>query len=99
MVEPGSAEFGQPAETFETTADPQPEPHPANRIVQDVGELIHTEAVMVPTTVAPGGAARAHVVFRPNLERKAHWNNEVDDLVFWVRRGRGVAGRAHGGSV
>jgi hypothetical protein len=24
------------------------------------------------------------VTFRPNLKTKAHWNNEVDPLVFWV---------------
>ncbi len=89
VVEPGGAEFAQPADTFETTGDPQPEPDPANRILHDLGEFIQTEAVMVPTTVAPGGAARAHVVFRPNLERKAHWNNEVDDLVFWVSAAAG----------
>jgi len=25
-----------------------------------------------------------HVVLRPDLSKKAHWNNEVDDTVFWV---------------
>ena len=24
------------------------------------------------------------MIFRPNVERRAHWNNEVDDLIFWV---------------
>jgi hypothetical protein len=31
------------------------------------------------------------VVFRPNLAIKAHWNNEVDGLVFWVDPPRGWA--------
>jgi hypothetical protein len=27
---------------------------------------------------------RVHLTFRPNLRTKAHWNNEVDALVYWV---------------
>jgi hypothetical protein len=27
---------------------------------------------------------RIHLAFRPNLQRKAHWNNEAEDLVLWV---------------
>jgi hypothetical protein len=38
----------------------------------------------VPTTVRRGGAARVHLEFRPNVEKKAHWNNEVADLTVWV---------------
>ena len=38
----------------------------------------------MPTAIAAGTSTRAHLIFRPNLPRKAHWNNEVDDLAFWV---------------
>ena len=31
-----------------------------------------------------GISTRAHLTFRPNLQRKAHWNNEAEDMVFWV---------------
>ena len=42
------------------------------------------EATVVPGTIEPGASARAHVSFAPNKAIKAHWNNEVDDLIFWV---------------
>ena len=45
---------------------------------------VRSETVVVPDTTAQRISARVHVVFRPNLDNKAHWNNEVEDLVFWV---------------
>ena len=33
---------------------------------------------------SPAPALRAHVSFVPNDTVKAHWSNEVDDLVFWI---------------
>ncbi|MPZ21659.1 MAG: hypothetical protein GEV06_27785 [Luteitalea sp.] len=83
-VEPSGAEFAQPVKAFETASGSRPEPDPKGRIYRDRGGLIHLEALTVPTEVAPGATTRAHVVLRPNLARKAHWNNEVDDLVLWV---------------
>ena len=83
-VEPGGAEFAAPAETFVTGDETIPEPDPGNRIYQDPAELILVEALTVPTSIAAGGSTRAHLTFRPNLRRKAHWNNEADDMVFWV---------------
>lgn len=47
-------------------------------------EFVHVEAVTVPGRIAPGAATRAHLVMRPNLARKAHWSNEVENLVVWV---------------
>ena len=38
----------------------------------------------MPTRIVAGSSTRAHLTFRPNLERKAHWNNEAEDMVFWV---------------
>lgn len=83
-VEPGGAEFARPVKKFEEAADDGPEPDPQGRIFRDHGELILAETVAVPFRIAPGSATRIHVIFRPNLDRKAHWNNEVDDLVLWV---------------
>jgi hypothetical protein len=83
-VEPGGAEFARPARTFEAESASTPEPDPKGRIHRDRGELIQIEALTVPTSVAPGAATRAHLVMRPNLARKAHWNNEAEDLVVWV---------------
>ncbi|MGH9159158.1 MAG: hypothetical protein ACRD2X_04135 [Vicinamibacteraceae bacterium] len=83
-VEPSGAELAHPAEAFEATSASKPEPDPKGRIHRDRGQLIQIEALTVPTEVAPGTTMRAHLVLRPNLDRKAHWNNEVDDLVVWV---------------
>ena len=82
-AEPGGAEFAYPAESFTATESAASEPDPRDRVRRDEG-FIRAETTVVPTVVAPGESVRVHVVFRPNLEMKAHWNNEVDDLVFWV---------------
>ena len=83
-VEPGGAELAYPAQTFATAHITRPEPDPGGRIFRDEQSLIQVEATVVPTTLPPGGSGRVHVVFRPDLTQKAHWNNEVDDLVFWI---------------
>ena len=82
-VEPGGAEFARPAATF-AAGEARVEPDAGGRIYRDAGEFVEIERLTVPTRVTAGASTRAHVVFRPNLARKAHWNNEVDDLVFWV---------------
>ena len=82
VVEPGGAEFAQPAATF--AADATTPPEIDNRILRDDGTYIIVESTLVPGTVAPGASTRAHVTFLPNAAIKAHWNNEVDDLVFWI---------------
>ncbi len=83
-VEPGGAEFAEPAETFVTSDETYPEPDPGNRIFQDPADLIIVEALTVPTSIMAGSSTRVHLTFRPNLQRKAHWNNEAEDMVFWV---------------
>ena len=83
-VEPGGAEFASPARVFEATSDTREEPDGRGRIYRDTGEFIEVERLTVPTAIAAGSSTRAHLIFRPNVGRKAHWNNEVDDLVFWV---------------
>ncbi|MFQ5777391.1 MAG: hypothetical protein ACE5IP_05240 [Terriglobia bacterium] len=83
-VEPGGAEFAHPARSFAASQTPQAEPDLRGRIYRDKGRFVEVETTAVPTALIPGASARMHVVFRPNLAIKAHWNNEVDDLVFWV---------------
>lgn len=85
-VEPGGAEFATPVERFaaETDGSDQEEPDRAGRIRRDEKPLIDIETVTVPSSVEPGASVRAHVLMRPDASLKAHWNNEVDELVLWV---------------
>jgi hypothetical protein len=94
-VEPGGAEFARPTKTFEAERASGLEPDPKGRIHRDRGEFIQIEALTVPIGVAPGAATRAHLVMRPNLARKAHWNNEAEDLVVWVNPPAGWQVDAH----
>ena len=83
-VEPRGAEFAEPVKAFISSGSETEPPDPEGRIFRDEAPLIGVETVTVPSKVAPGDSARVHVVFRPDLSKKAHWNNEVDDTVFWV---------------
>ncbi len=85
-VEPGGAEFAAPLEKLLDDGGPDERvaPDPEGRIYRDDKPLIRAETVVVPNVVASGEAARVHVVLRPDENVKAHWNNEVSDLVFWV---------------
>ena len=85
IVEPGGAEFAAPSDDFESNTPSVAEPDPDGKVYRDQPPLIEMETVVVPSKLDPGDAARVHVVFRPDQARKAHWNNEVDDLVFWIR--------------
>ncbi len=83
-VEPRGAEFAKPLKSFAASAETGESPDPGGRIFRDEQPLIVAESVVVPTVIEPGESARIHVALRPDLSLKAHWNNEVDDLVFWV---------------
>ena len=83
-VEPGGAEFAKPSDTFAISAAPATEPDPKGRIRRDTEGLIELETVVVPPTVAPGGSARVHLIFRPNQAIQAHWNNEAGDMEVWL---------------
>jgi len=85
-VEPGGAEFAAPLEKLvdDGGTDERVEPDPEGRIYRDEKPLIRAETIVVPNVVASGEAARVHVVLRPDENVKAHWNNEVSDLIFWV---------------
>jgi hypothetical protein len=90
-VEPGGAEYASPVDRLVTEGTDAEEPDPKGRIYRDDKPLILTETIVVPSVVAPGASARAHVVMRPDEKAKAHWNNEVDDLVLWVSPPPGFA--------
>jgi hypothetical protein len=82
-VEPRGSEFASPRTTFETAEDVE-NPDPEGRIFRDRGEFIDVEIVTVPPVVEPGDVTRVHLVFRTIDERKAHWNNEAEEMVLWV---------------
>ncbi len=84
VVEPGGAEFAQPQRTFTVDEASLEPPEMDERIYRDSGQYVKVEATMVPSAIEPGASARAHVSFVPVEGIKAHWNNEVDELIFWV---------------
>ena len=86
IVEPGGAEFAAPSSEFAADANAATEPDPDGRIRRDEEGLIEVETTIVPPVIRPGEAARAHLVLRPNEQRKAHWNNESEPLAVWVNR-------------
>lgn len=89
IVEPGGAEFAAPVETLVSDAGPGEPPDPSDRVYHDNEGLIEIEVVAAPRKIAPGQALRLHVEFRPNVERKTHWNNEVDGLEAWLNEPAG----------
>ena len=44
-------------------------PDPEGRINRDSQDLIQAEVAVVPAKIKPGGTARVHITFRPNVER------------------------------
>jgi hypothetical protein len=87
-VEPGDSEYAVPAAGVATAKVPVVEPDPRGRIRRDRGEFVSVETAVVPSTITPGDMVRVHLTFRPNLRTKAHWNNEVDPLLYWLRTPR-----------
>jgi hypothetical protein len=84
QVEPGESELGSlPTNTVHLRKSSEPDP--GGRLRRDQGEFIAMEATVAPLAVRSGEEVRVHVTFRPNLERKAHWNNSVDPLTIWLK--------------
>lgn len=83
-VKPGGAEFARPITNFEASYVTEEEPDKQGRIDRDRRGFIAIETTVVPAAVVPGKSVRLHVFLKPNNSIKAHWNNEVDPLVFWV---------------
>ncbi len=88
-AEPTGAEIASPSRDFDAAVSTVASPDPEGRVYRDRAEgdtraLIQAEITTVPNVVAPGAATRAHLVFRPNEGRLAHWNNETEPLRVWV---------------
>jgi hypothetical protein len=90
-VEPGDSEFAVADPRVAAAKKPAVEPDPRGRIRRDRGEFVEVESTTVPAAPAPGDTVRVHVTFRPNQKTKAHWNNSVDPLVYWMHAPAGVA--------
>jgi len=88
-VEPGDSEFAAPDPRL-AAKKPTTEPDPRGRIRRDRGEFVAVETTTVPAAPAVGDTVRVHMTFRPNLRTKAHWNNSVDPLVYWMNPPAGV---------
>jgi len=84
LVEPGGAEFASPLKAFEKDQPIRQSPDRGGRVLRDTEGFIHVETAVVPAAIAPGESLRVHLAFRPNLRKKAHWNNEAEDLVLWA---------------
>jgi hypothetical protein len=85
-VEPGGAEFARPDKNFSTDEKTQEEPDPLGRILRDTGKFVTVQQTLVPSTQKGDRVIRAHLIFTPNEETKAHWNNEVDNLSVWLNK-------------
>jgi len=85
-VEPRGSELAAPQRDW-TGATPRSEPDPQDRIERDTSGLIRIETIVVPATGRPG-VARVHVQMTPTGD--AHWNNETEPTVVWVRPPEGV---------
>ena len=84
IVEPGGAEFAQPAREFEAAVREAVNPDERNRILPDDERFVWVETVVVPTRIEAGKTGRVHLEFRPNDSVDAHWNNESEGLVVWI---------------
>lgn len=83
-VEPGGAEFAQPAEAFEAAPVTPAEPDAGGRIDRDDEHLVSVESTSIPPAAVPGDPLRVHLVLRPDGDAGAHWNNEMGPTQLWV---------------
>jgi hypothetical protein len=83
-VEPGGAEFARPAKDFEVQITDGKEPDPEARIRRDTEGMIEVETILVPHTSEGETTFRVHLVFQPVAEKRAHWNNEADNMEMWL---------------
>jgi len=94
VVEPGGAEFADPARS-EVHADSDPPP-PNARLALDEVPYVEARGGAVPATVRPGGVVRLHVDMEPSRATTAHWNNEAGPLHAWIGLPQGwETDRAH----
>jgi len=81
-VEPTRSEFAQPQKEFPANTGHNPDAEGLVR--RDTEGLIVVEAAALPAQSKPGEPVRVHLSLRPSPEHKAHWNNEVAELAFWI---------------
>ncbi|MEW5975775.1 MAG: hypothetical protein AB1898_08210 [Acidobacteriota bacterium] len=84
LVEPDGAEYASPVKSFSSEPTAGRKPDAQGRVLRDKEGFIQIETAVVPGATAPGDSLRVHLTFRPDLRKKAHWNNEAEDLVLWV---------------
>lgn len=84
VAEPSGSEIAAPADRFTAASGEASEPDPLGRVHRDVSPLVRVEVAVVPPSVEPGGVTRAHLLFRPDPAREAHWNNEAEPLRVWL---------------
>ena len=84
VVEPGGAELAYPSKSLVESGSNALEPDPGSRIQTDQEGLIRVRSVVVPNTSDGELSARVHVLFSPDLGKKAHWNNEAGDMRVWL---------------
>ena len=83
-IEPGGAEFAQPASEFEASVASVTQPDPEGRIDRDIEHLVTVETTSIPPAAAAGDPLRVHVTLRPDVAAGAHWNNEMGATQLWV---------------
>ena len=84
VVEPGGAEFAQPANDEKVVAANGKLRTPKAAFSATETDSSQVETAVVPPTKATGATARVHVELRPNTRLEAHWNNEAGPLALWV---------------
>jgi len=84
QILPSESEIAQPIKKPIAALKKAVPPDPDGRIHRDTSGFIEAEVTAVPSSIDPGGSARIHVVFRPNVSLEAHWNNEAEPLRLWV---------------
>ena len=83
-VEPGGAEFARPAKDFQVLSTDVKEPDPGATIHRDTEGMIEVETILVPHTSKGEATYRVHLMFQPAWKKRAHWNNEADNMEIWV---------------
>jgi len=86
LAELTPSERAEPLRGFAGAGDAGTEPDPEGKVHADDG-LVSVETAVAFDTSRKEPVASVHVTFRPNPERRAHWNNEVAPMVVWFGTG------------
>ena len=83
-VRPGGAEIAHPMKIFPAQPVESRSPDPQGKVRRDEQGLIRAETTIVPSRPRQTQAVRIHLVLRPEVKLKAHWNNEAEPLRLWI---------------